>query len=205
MRSSLLLVGAAALSIGLGASCGSKASAPESPASAAASPSADDDDMGMVNSMSMADQSMVYADLEVGADWQSYTKLNRIPAKSKTHGGRFVDTWVNAVGVSAYKDDNAEIPVGTVIVKTSWEAVDGAPSTVAGPIFVMEKRAPGYDEEHNDWYYAIHWAEPPAKWRERLGGPIYWRSPSTKVAYCFDCHESYDRELGGVPEALRNW
>lgn len=139
-----------------------------------------------------------FGPLEVGADWASYMKMNTAPVRSAPHGRRLVDTYVNTAGAAAYLDDTAEIPVGTIVVKTSWEA-DGAP----GPIFVMEKRAPGFDRERGDWYFAIHWADPPAAWRQRQGGPIYWRTPSPRVDYCFDCHDAYDRGLGGVPAEQR--
>ena len=72
---------------------------------------------------------------------------------------RLVDTYVSAGGIAAYLDDEAAIPVGTVLVKTSMEA-DGTP----GPLFVMEKRAAGADADRDDWAYAIHWADPPARW-----------------------------------------
>ena len=45
-----------------------------------------------------------------------------------------VEVWVNDVGVAAYESEDAEIPVGTIVVKTSHEK-DGS----MGPIFVMEK------------------------------------------------------------------
>ena len=96
-------------------------------------------------------------------------------------------------------DGTIAFPVGTVIVKTSAEVKDGRATGEAGPIFVMEKRAAGFDAEHGDWAYAIHWADPPARWRAKLGGPIYWRSPSHKVGYCVECHDNYDRNLGDVP------
>ena len=57
----------------------------------------------------------------------------------------------------------------------------------------------GFDPDHGDWAYAIHWAAPPARWAAKLGGPIYWRSPSHKVGYCVECHDNYDRNLGDVP------
>ena len=50
----------------------------------------------------------------------------------------------------------------------------------------------------------VHLA-PSAKWKAALGGPIYWRTPSKKADYCVECHESYDRNLGGVPEGSRAW
>lgn len=151
------------------------------------------------------DDAAKFAPLDIGADWATWTKLDSSPVSSPTHGGRLVDTYVNAIGLAAYKDDSAALPVGTVIVKTSMEVADGHATGVAGPIFVMEKRAPGFDPEHGDWYYAIHWAEPPAPWKAKLGGPIYWRTPSHRVAYCVDCHDNYDRNLGGIPADHRAW
>ena len=149
----------------------------------------------MMSSMAMpADDGSVFGPLELGAEYASWVKMNTAPVRSETHGGRMVDTYVNPVGAAAYLDADAEVPVGTVIVKTSTEP-DGAP----GPIFVMDKRAQGFDPDHGDWGYAIHWAEPPARWAKRLGGPIYWRSPSHRVGYCVECHDNYDRNLGDVP------
>lgn len=154
---------------------------------------------GMMSAKKMAaDPAAQFGPLEAGSDYASYTKMNAAPVTSETHGGRLVDTYVNEVGAAAYLDDDAEIPVGTVVVKTSTEPGGGA-----GPIFVMEKRAAGFDPEHGDWAYAIHWAEPPATWAKRLGGPVYWRSPSPRVNYCVDCHDNYDRNLGGVPPDAR--
>jgi hypothetical protein len=156
-------------------------------------------DKMMTESMHMSDDTgSEFAPLEVGADWQTYVKMNTTPVLSETHGGRHVDTYVNKVGAAAYLDENAEIPVGTVLVKTSSEA-DGSP----GPLFIMEKKPAGFAPEQGDWYYAIHWAEPSAAWKKKLGGPIYWRTPSKRAAYCWECHENYDRALGGVPAPQR--
>jgi hypothetical protein len=150
----------------------------------------------MMTSMAMpSDDGSTYGPLELGADYASWVKMNTSPVLSETHGGRLVDTYVNAIGAAAYLDPDAAVPVGTVIVKTSMEAS----GDVAGPIFVMDKRAPGFDPDHGDWGYAIHWAAPPARWAKKLGGPIYWRSPSHRVGYCVECHDNYDRNLGDVP------
>lgn len=149
-----------------------------------------------------ADPNAVFGPLEVGSDWESYTKVNTEPVESGDHGNRFVDTYVNEVGLEAYKKDDAEIPEGTIVVKTSWERDGDKPSTRPGPIFVMEKKAKGYDEENGDWYYAIHWEEPTEKLRAKFG-QMYWRSPSKKIKYCYECHNDYDRQLGQVPEEFR--
>jgi hypothetical protein len=144
-----------------------------------------------------------YADLEIGFDWASYTKVNREAFESPTHGKRFVDIWVNKVGLQAYVSETA-FPVGTVIVKTSVEAAGGKPTGVAGPVFVMQKREAGYAPDHDDWWYALHWAEVPASWVAKMGAKqVYWRSPSSKVDYCWSCHEAYDRNVGMPPVEQR--
>jgi hypothetical protein len=143
-----------------------------------------------------------FAPLDVGADYATYRKLTRRPFLSRAHGDRWVDVYVNAIGADAYLS-GAEIPIGTIVVKTSWQDQGGAPSRIAGPIYVMEKRARGYWPERGDWYFAIHWAKPPPDELARYGGPIYWRGKSPRAAYCWECHDAYDRSLGGlVPSSV---
>ena len=143
-----------------------------------------------------------FGPLEVGADYASFTKVTDAPFRSLDHGNRFVDVYVNEVGAAAYLGEG-DIPVGTIVVKPSFQNVDGQKSDIAGPIFVMEKRAKGYDPDHADWWYAIHWAEPPAEDAKKFGGPIYWRGKSPRVAYCWGCHDDYGRSLGGlVPSSV---
>jgi hypothetical protein len=144
-----------------------------------------------------------FAPLDVGADYATYRRLTEKPFLSRVHGNRWVDVYVNEIGADAYLS-GAPIPVGTKIVKTSWQQDDdGGPSKIAGPIYVMEKRAPGYFPDHEDWYFAIHWAAPPPADAAKYGGPIYWRGKSPRAAYCWECHDSYDRSLGGlVPSSV---
>lgn len=150
-----------------------------------------------------ADPAAVFGPLEKGADYKSWTKVNKEPVLSKTHGGRFVDTYVNAAGLEAYKNEDADIPIGTVIVKSSWEAKDGKPSEVAGPLFVMARVD---DNGEPGWWYALHWEKVPEAWQSKVGAAqVYWRTPSAKAGYCSECHDNYPRELGGVPKDKRNY
>ena len=135
------------------------------------------------------DPESVFGPLEIGADYASYTKLTEKPFLSLDHGNRWVDVYVNSIGVAAY-DSSAAIPAGTIVVKTSM--LDDKP----GPTYVMEKRAPGYAPDDGDWWYAIHWATPDDP--KKFGGPIYWRGQSARVDYCANCHNDYDRSLGGL-------
>jgi hypothetical protein len=156
---------------------------------------------GRMLAMPESDES-TFGPLEVGADYARYSKVSKEPFPSKTHGGRFVEVYVNDKGYDAYTKDQ-DYPVGTVIVKTSWENEGGKPSTTAGPIFVMRKEAAGYSPDHDDWYYAIHWEKPTQAQLGFLKGPIYWRGKSPKVEYCWKCHDNYDKSIGGVPPAKR--
>jgi hypothetical protein len=145
------------------------------------------------------DGEAVFAPLDVGADYASYTKLTDKPFLSLDHGNRWVDVYVNSIGVAAY-DSSAAIPVGTIVVKTSVEDDDGKPSSIAGPIYVMQKRATGYAPGEEDWWYAIHWAQPIG---DNFKEPIYWRGKSPRVDYCANCHSSYERSLGGlIPSSI---
>ena len=165
------------------------------------------DDMMDHNMAMPADPDSEFGPMQDGADWATYTKVSSAPFPSPTHGGRDVEVWVNSIGLAAYESADAAMPVGSIIVKTSTDATDqdadGQPSP--GPTFVMVKRAAGYAPDHNDWSYAIRWESPSPKWAAKLGGPIYWRTPSKKAAYCSECHDSYDRELGGVPDDKHAW
>jgi hypothetical protein len=149
------------------------------------------------------DPDSAFGPLDVGKDYLTYRRVTTEPFLSAVHGNRWVHVWVNEIGAEAYLR-GAPIPVGTIIVKESFEGEGGKPSNVRGPLYVMEKRAPGYAPGDDlDWYNAIHWATPTPAMRAALGGPIYWRDRSPRVRYCYDCHDSYDRGLGGlVPSSL---
>lgn len=137
-----------------------------------------------------------FGPLETGSDYLTYTRVTDAPFLSTVHGNRWVHVYVTPSAAQAYLAGEP-MPVGAVVVKTSFENDGGKPSAVAGPLFIMQKRAPGYDPDHDDWYYAIHWANPPAAMRKQFGA-MYWRGKSPKVAYCWECNDGYDRSLGGL-------
>jgi hypothetical protein len=143
-----------------------------------------------------------FGPLDVGADFHSYRRVTSEPFLSRVHGNRWVHVWVNEVGADAYVD-GGDIPVGTIVVKESWVDDGGKPGSAPGPIYVMRKEKPGYAPEHEDWFFAIHWARPTPDASGKVMRPLYWRGASPKVAYCYDCHDSYDRGLGGlVPSSV---
>jgi hypothetical protein len=150
--------------------------------------------------------------LEIGADFRAaMTRVNTAPFVSRTHGGRWVNVYVNRVGLAAYQRGD-ELPVGSVVVKESFEAsTDGAGPDLAvrGPLFVMERRAAGYFPDRGDYWYAI-WIENPAGRTSlyndgRASPSVYWRGRSARVQYCEDCHADYVARMGGVPRGSRAW
>jgi len=136
------------------------------------------------------------------ADYSSWHLMSTEKWISKTHGGRFVEIYVNDIGFEAYKNEDAELPAGTIIVKPSWANAGGQPGA-EGPIFVMDKKPAGFAPDHEDLAYEFVWKNPTGKWAGK--GPIDWATPSKKVDYCWDCHENYERELGYVPKGKRAW
>jgi len=179
--------------------CGGAAPRPGGPGERAAGASGGSDAAGAAR---QAAGEETFGPLEVGASYETFRRVTTDPFRSLDHGNRWVHVYVNELGAEAYLS-GGDIPIGTIVVKTSVQSVDGRPSDVPGPIFVMEKRAPGYAPEHDDWWYAIHWASPPPEEARKLGGPIYWRGRSPRVAYCWRCHDDYANSLGGlVPSSL---
>jgi hypothetical protein len=131
--------------------------------------------------------------LDVGGEYQTYRKLTPEPFLSTVHGDRWVNVYVSANAAEAYLN-GGEIPVNGVIVKDSFENVGGKPGA-PGPFFVMQKRAPGYAPEHGDWYYGFYWPSPTGKF---AGKPMAAQGKAPGVTYCIECHDSYDRGLGGL-------
>ena len=77
---------------------------------------------------------------------------------------------------------------------------------VDGPIFIMEKKPAGFDPDNADWWFGLHWENVPAKWQRAMkGGQAYWRTPSKRVNYCVECHQVYDRWIGGIPGEFQAW
>lgn len=127
--------------------------------------------------------------LEVGGDYLSYTKLTPEPFLSKVHGNRLVNVYVTPNAAQAYLS-GSPMPVNAIVVKDSFANVNGKPGP-AGPLFVMQKRAPGYAPDHGDWYYGLYWAQPNGK-------VLVAQGQQEGVGYCISCHDSYDRQLGGL-------
>ncbi len=88
--------------------------------------------------------------------------MNKSRFVSQGHAsGRWeVDIWANEIAQKALAARAREVPPGAVVVQEHYErtAMDPATSPEAkpiGPIMVMEKKAPGFSQEHGDWRWAV--------------------------------------------------
>lgn len=142
--------------------------------------------------------------LQVAADYHSFTEVTRRPFFSTDHGGRWSRIYVNAagmqVGLATVFQQNAALPVGSIIVDETVEDAAGKPSTAPGPLFVMEKRAAGYAPRAGNWWWGLYWQKPPA----HPDRPLNWHSPQPQVAHCAGCHRMFVPTdwLGRIPAAV---
>jgi len=81
----------------------------------------------------------------------SMTRVNPSRFLSRGHAsGRWdVDVYADKAGAEALRGEHWPVPAGAHFVEEHFERSDGG----AGPIMMMEKRAPGFDTAHGDWRY----------------------------------------------------
>jgi hypothetical protein len=98
--------------------------------------------------------------------------------------GMFLQVFANAAAAKDYAlaERGGKLPQGAAILKRSFRvAADG--TAAAGPVFVMERMAPGYDASTNDWRFAVTTPDGPRVGES--GG-----RDADKVAYCAACHRA---------------
>lgn len=98
--------------------------------------------------------------------------------------GMFLQVYANASAAPDYAkaERGARLLPGAAILKRSFR-VDMAGNATPGPIFVMERMAPGYDPSSNDWRFAATAPDGP-----RMGESGGENAPA--VAFCAGCHKS---------------
>ena len=117
-----------------------------------------------------------------GLDFRGYKLVTTAPLVSSTHGGMFVNHWVNDKGADLYTKwedmDGAKFEVGTIFAKESFRISKKDGSIKRGPLFLMEKVA---DSEAPDgWIYTRLF--PNGKFQRTNG------NKSEKMVFCHECH-----------------
>ena len=116
-----------------------------------------------------------------GLDFRNYELVTNAPLVSATHGGMFVNHWVNDKGAALYKQweemNGEKFAVGTIFAKESFRVTKKG-EIKRGPLFLMEKVST--DEAPDGWIYTRLF--PNGKY-QRTNGP-----KSDKMVFCHDCH-----------------
>ena len=119
------------------------------------------------------------------ASVRGYTRWTNVatqPYIGATHGGRYVNNWVNRTGLAEYMkyDGIKRMPVGSVVAKDSFMVKPNG-RTGAGPLFVMEKMNPGFAPKAGDWKYTMIMP----------GGSVFGVTNgknSNGMKFCAECH-----------------
>jgi len=137
--------------------------------------------------------------LSGAADYRSWRRYNKTPYRSATHGERYVNNYGNVAGKSYGEFEEAgTMRVGAVLAKDSF-AVTNRGDVFLGPLFLMEKMAPGFNAETRDWRYSM--IMPDGSLFGVTGG-----EGSKSVGFCATCHRAAGDEndhLFFVPQEHR--
>ncbi len=134
---------------------------------------------------------------------QTLVKMNKTEWVSRTHGGRWVNTFVSREAVEAYQKGDP-MPLGAVVVKESYENEGGKPSTVVGPIYGMKKGESADSPQTGGWQYALKWVKPVPGNPEGITLPVTWTGGDAHLNSCVRCHGHFRETdyLSGVPQGF---
>ncbi len=128
------------------------------------------------------------SDVAAADGYQKWRRYNTSPYLSVTHGQRYVNNYANALARDYGRfGQSGRFPVGSIIAKDSI-AVTRDGKIYAGPLFLMEKMAPGFSNITGDWRYTMIMPD----------GSLFGVTNgmgSERVEYCIGCHrarESFD-------------
>ena len=131
------------------------------------------------------------SDNEWAKEYTTWGATASRPANPGPHGGRFLNTFVNEVGLEEYlkfSDEREEnpMPVGTIVAKESFK-VNKKNAVKKGPLFFMEKVAAGTADEYGNWVYTAI---------QPNGKPV-----KASQKFCHDCHGAFsDQDALGYPD-----
>ena len=135
------------------------------------------------------------SDVAWATDYPTWGATATRPAAPGTHGGRFLNTFVNEIGHAEYikfsdEREGNPLPDGSVIAKESFK-VNKKNQVKKGPLFFMEKVTAGNADEFGNWVYSV--VQPNGK-----PGKISQK-------FCHDCHQAFSGQdsLGYPDEDVR--
>jgi len=130
-------------------------------------------------------------------------KMNSRPWNSRTHGHRWVNTYVSKEAVEAYEKSDP-LPEGTQVVKESFENAGGKASGQSGPLYVMVKNSSAATRSTGGWQYALVWEKPVPHNPENIQEAVRWLPGDPHLNSCVKCHNHFKLGdyMGGIPEGF---
>jgi hypothetical protein len=134
----------------------------------------------------------------VATQFSTWRRYNRVPYLSATHGQRYINNYANGKAEAYGQEDAGPMPAGAMLAKDSF-TVTARGDVFTGPLFLMEKMAPGFSAETRDWRYTMIMPD------GSLFGTTKGES-SERVEFCVTCHATAGDaadHLFFVPERYR--
>ncbi len=128
-----------------------------------------------------------------------WPRYNTAPYRSAQHGERFVNNYANDLAQD-YRlyERSGPMPAGSILVKDSF-AVTKKGDVFSGPLFIMEKMAPGFEPASGDWRYTAIMPDGSLLGTTKGSG-------SQRMEFCVSCHAQVgdnQDHMFYVPEAYR--
>jgi hypothetical protein len=115
--------------------------------------------------------------------YRGWQVVSASPFVSATHGSMMINHIVNPVAAELYTQweemAGKRMPEGSILAKESYRITPEG-EVRAGPLFLMEKAAPGASPETDDWIYTRVFTN--GRFQRTLG------PDSDRMMFCHDCH-----------------
>ncbi len=116
-------------------------------------------------------------------EYRGWRVVSASPFVSATHGSMMINHIVNPVAAELYTQweemAGKRFAEGSILAKESYR-VTSSGEVRAGPLFLMEKTAPGASPETADWIYTRIFTD--GRFQRTLG------PDSDRMMFCHDCH-----------------
>jgi len=116
-------------------------------------------------------------------EYRGWQVVSASPFISATHGSMMINHIVNPVALGLYTSweemSGERFAEGSILAKESYRIAPSGEVRV-GPLFLMEKAAPGASPETDDWIYTRVFTD--GRFQRTLG------PGSSRVMFCHDCH-----------------
>ena len=116
-------------------------------------------------------------------EYRGWQVVSASPFISATHGSMMINHIVNPVALDLYTSweemSGKRFAEGSILAKESYRITPSGEVRV-GPLFLMEKAAPGASPETDDWIYTRVFTD--GRFQRTLG------PGSDRLMFCHDCH-----------------